>query len=62
MQFWINFWSIFFFASLVIFAALAVTVTIGGFFNICSLLKNLKKAHEQSQKKQDSQKQLGAKD
>ncbi len=55
MQFWINFWSIFFFASLVIFAALAVTVTIGGFFNIRSLLKNLKKAHKQSQKKQNSQ-------
>jgi len=56
MQFWINLWSIFFFASLVIFAALAVTVTIGGFFNIRPLFKSLKKAHGQSQKKQNSQK------
>jgi len=45
-----------FFASFVIFAALAVTVTTGGFFNIRSLFKSLKKAHGQSQKKQDGQK------
>jgi hypothetical protein len=55
MQFWINFWSIFFFASLVIFTVLAVAVTIGGFFNIRSLFKSLKDAHEQSQKKDDIQ-------
>ena len=41
MNFWINFWSIFFFASLVVFAGLAVVVTIGGFFNIRSLFKSL---------------------
>ena len=41
MNFWINFWSFFFFASLVIFACLAVVVTIGGFFNIRSLFKSL---------------------
>ncbi|MBA7609696.1 hypothetical protein ES703_16887 [subsurface metagenome] len=41
MNFWINFWSIFFFASLAIFAVLAVVVTIGGFFNIRSLFKSL---------------------
>ena len=41
MNFWINFWSIFFFASLAIFAGLAVVVTIGGFFNIRSLFKSL---------------------
>ena len=41
MNFWINFWSIFFFASLAVFAGLAVVVTIGGFFNIRSLFKSL---------------------
>jgi len=41
MNFWIKFWSIFFFASLIIFACLAVVVTIGGFFNIQSLFKSL---------------------
>jgi hypothetical protein len=41
MNFWINLWTIFFFASLGLFAALAVTVTVGGFFNIRSLLKSL---------------------
>lgn len=41
MNFWISFWTYFFFASLVIFAVLAVVVTIGGFFNIRSLFKSL---------------------
>jgi len=37
MNFWINFWTIFFIASLVLFAGLAVVVSVGGFFNILSL-------------------------
>ena len=41
MNFWINFWSFFFFASLAVFAVLAVVVTIGGFYNIRSLFKSL---------------------
>jgi hypothetical protein len=41
MNFWISFWSFFFFLSLGIFACLAVVVTIGGFFNIRSLFKSL---------------------
>jgi hypothetical protein len=41
MDFWIKFWSFFFFASLGIFAVLAVVVTIGGFYNIRSLFKSL---------------------
>jgi len=41
MNFWINLWTIFFFVSLALFAALAVAVTIGGFFNIRSLFKSL---------------------
>ncbi len=47
MDFWINFWTFFFFASLVLFAVLAVVVTIGGFFNIRSLFKSLTKRAEQ---------------
>lgn len=46
MNFWVNFWSVFFFISLAVFATLAVVVTIGGFFNIRSLLKTLKAEHE----------------
>ena len=41
MNFWINFWTAFFVISLALFAGLAVVVTIGGFFNIRSLFKNL---------------------
>ncbi|HUV65501.1 MAG TPA: hypothetical protein VMW24_16510 [Sedimentisphaerales bacterium] len=41
MTFWIDFWTIFFAASLILFAGLAVVVTIGGFFNIRSLFKSL---------------------
>ena len=47
MDFWISLWKIFFFASLAIFAALAVVVSIGGFFNIRSLFKSLAERSEQ---------------
>ncbi len=49
MNFWINFWTAFFIVSLVLFAGLAVVVTIGGFFNIRSLFKNLSGQSEQSE-------------
>ena len=49
MNFWISFWTIFFVVSLVLFASLAVTVTIGGFFNIRSLFKSLSQRHEQEE-------------
>ena len=42
MQFWIGLWTVFLFASLAIFAGLAVVVSIGGYFNIRSLFKSLK--------------------
>ncbi len=42
MQFWIDFWAIFFFGSLSFFTVLVVVVGIGGFFNICSLFKGLR--------------------
>ena len=41
MNFWINFWTVFFFLSLAIFAGLAVVVAIGGFFDIKALFKSL---------------------
>ncbi len=41
MNFWINFWTIFFVASLTLFAGLAIVVSIGGFFNIRSLFRDL---------------------
>jgi len=41
---WVKIWSFFFFLSLTVFTALAVVVTIGGFFNIRSLFKDLSEA------------------
>ena len=49
MNFWINFWTIFFIASLAIFAVLAVVVSIGGFFNMLSLFKTLTMQRDQEQ-------------
>jgi hypothetical protein len=57
MNFWINFWTGFFILSLVLFAGLAIVVTIGGFFNIRSLFKNLTGRCEQPEQgaiKEDS--------
>ncbi|MBN2269251.1 MAG: hypothetical protein JXN61_01470 [Sedimentisphaerales bacterium] len=51
MDFWISFWTIFFIVSLVLFATLAVTVTIGGFFNIRSLFKGLSDRSEESDRR-----------
>ena len=47
MSFWVTFWSYFFFISLAAFTALAVSVTIGGFFNIRSMFRKLSGQHEQ---------------
>ncbi len=49
MSFWISFWTAFFVVSLVLFALLAVTVTIGGFFNIRSLFKSLSDRPDQEE-------------
>ena len=49
MNFWINFWTIFFVASLALFAGMAIVVSIGGFFNIRSLFKSLTERSEQSE-------------
>ena len=55
MNFWINFWTIFFVASLALFAGMAIVVSIGGFFNIRSLFKSLTERSEQSE--EDSRKE-----
>lgn len=49
MNFWINFWTIFFIVSLALFAGMAIVVSIGGFFNIRSLFKSLTERSEQSE-------------
>ncbi len=49
MNFWINFWTIFFIASLAIFSVLAVVVSIGGFFNMLSLFKTLTMQRDQEE-------------
>ncbi len=49
MNFWINFWTIFFIASLALFAGMAIVVSIGGFFKIRSLFKSLTERSEPSE-------------
>lgn len=39
MDFWVTFWSVFFFASVALFTLLAVVVSIAGFFNIRAMFK-----------------------
>ena len=46
---WIKIWTFFFFLSLGIFAFLSVIVTIGGFFNIRSLFKDLAAARQKAE-------------
>ena len=46
MNFWIQFWSWFFFISLALFCILEVVVLIGGFLNIRSLFKSLSRPAE----------------
>lgn len=41
MNFWIDFWTVFFFASLAVFTGVAIVVSIGGFFDVRSLFKSL---------------------
>jgi len=55
MNFWINFWTVFFFASLAVFAGVAIVVTIGGFFNIRSLFRSLQSPKEVNGRNDDDQ-------
>jgi hypothetical protein len=47
---WIKIWTFFFFLSLGIFTLLSIVVTIGGFFNIRSLFKDLSAAKQKVEK------------
>ena len=49
MNFWINLWTIVFFASLAGFTILAVVVSIGGFYDIISLFKGLVAQHKKAE-------------
>ncbi len=53
---WIQLWTIFFFASLVIFTLLAIAVTIGGFFDLRFFFKGLRENCDEN----DSDEQSGA--
>ena len=46
---WIKIWTFFFFLSLAIFAGLSIVVTIGGFFNIRSLFRDLSAAKKKTE-------------
>ena len=47
---WVKIWTFFFFLSLVLFTCLTILVTIGGFFNIRSLLKDLSEARQKAER------------
>jgi len=46
MAFWTTFWTVFFFVSLGLFAALVIVTAIGGFFNVRSLFNGLRQTAE----------------
>ena len=50
MNFWITVWTITLILGIGVFAVLAVVVTIGGAFDIVSLLRMLKAQHQSGQK------------
>ena len=46
MTFWVVLWKLVLIGGLGLFAAMAVWVTIGGFFDVKKLLKTLKESHK----------------
>ena len=52
LQFWIILWKILLVGGLILFAGMAVWVTIGGFFDIKRLFKRIAESHEQEQQDQ----------
>lgn len=53
MEFWINFWTALLIGAIVLFAGLAVVVTIGGFFDIKSLLRSLEAKHSEQERQEE---------
>lgn len=45
MEIWTQFWIWLFIAAVILFLALAITVTIGGLFDIRTLFRNLRARH-----------------
>lgn len=54
MDAWATFWGYLLVVVLVVFAMLAVAITIGGFFDVKSLFASMEKQHEEEAAKQDS--------
>jgi len=50
MEFWIKLWTWVLAINLLVFAALAITVTIGGFGNIFSMLRSLRAQNNEQAK------------
>ena len=53
MAFWIPFWGLVLLVSLLIFAVLAVAVSIGGLADIKSLFKSIERQHGESPRDRD---------
>ena len=53
LQFWVVLWKILLVGGLILFGAMAVWVTIGGFFDIKRLFKRITESHQQQQQEQE---------
>lgn len=45
MSFWVGFWTWLLVAAVVLFAGLAVVVSVGGFFNVLALFRSIDAKH-----------------
>ena len=53
LQFWVVLWKILLVGGLIVFGAMAVWVTIGGFLDIKRLFKRIAESHRQQQQEQE---------
>jgi len=54
MQFWIDFWTWLLIGAVVLFAGLAVVVSIGGFFDVKRLFRSIEAKHAAEQEEDDA--------
>lgn len=54
MEFWINFWAVLLVAAMVVFAGLAVVVTVGGFFDIKALFRSMEAKHAEEDRQTEA--------
>ncbi len=47
MSFWVGFWTVVLILAVLVFAGMAVVVTIGGFFDLKSMFKRIEQQHQQ---------------